>query len=294
MPRIWILAIISAVNSSVMDVSTMNVTYCKTGIFSNVFGVLSDTEVSESRAHIRMSPRTHSYRNRNHDSFYFWKKVAIKSLPRKSSAKRFLSKSVEIIKVLLVVWRETFARKQYAVHAFMWVCSVINRTLLEFLACIYVSARESYTEIQLFLITSYKSYCSRICKLHVEKKNQPSSFIHLFLLFGFLYKIKLFDSPCSPIRCPHFRWGFLLVHNRPKWYHPSSSASYPAFSSKFLFPSLEIFALHFVMWYFKFLYEKNNFHKSTTNVRFQQESDGDILGAGCFIVKINKFFLLLV
>lgn len=44
-----------------MDVSTMNVTYWKIGIFSNVFGVLSDTEASDSRAHIRMTRRTHNY-----------------------------------------------------------------------------------------------------------------------------------------------------------------------------------------------------------------------------------------
>lgn len=45
-----------------MDVSTINVTYAKTGTFSNVFGVLSDTEASDSRAHNRMSRRTHSCR----------------------------------------------------------------------------------------------------------------------------------------------------------------------------------------------------------------------------------------
>lgn len=59
-PRIWIFAIISAVNSNVMEVSTMNVTYWRIGIFSNVFGVLSDMLASDNRAHIRMSLRTHS------------------------------------------------------------------------------------------------------------------------------------------------------------------------------------------------------------------------------------------
>lgn len=64
-PRIWIFAIISAVNSSVMDASTINVTYWKIGIFSNVFGVLSDTEASDSRAHILISRRTHNWKRGN-------------------------------------------------------------------------------------------------------------------------------------------------------------------------------------------------------------------------------------
>lgn len=61
MPRICILAIISAVNKSVIDVSQINVTYWRTGNFSNVFGVFSDTEASESKAHNRMSRRTHNW-----------------------------------------------------------------------------------------------------------------------------------------------------------------------------------------------------------------------------------------
>lgn len=62
MPRMCILAIISAVKSKVIDVSEANVTYCRTGSFSNVFGVLSDTDASEMSAHIRIILRTHSYR----------------------------------------------------------------------------------------------------------------------------------------------------------------------------------------------------------------------------------------
>lgn len=60
MPRICILAIISAVNNRVMDVSQMNVTYWKIGIFSNVFGVFNDTDASDNKAHIRIIRRTHS------------------------------------------------------------------------------------------------------------------------------------------------------------------------------------------------------------------------------------------
>lgn len=61
MPRICILAIISAVNKKVMHTSHINVTYWKIGIFSNVFGVFNDTDASDNNAHIRIIRRTHSY-----------------------------------------------------------------------------------------------------------------------------------------------------------------------------------------------------------------------------------------
>lgn len=59
-PRMCIFAIISAVNNSVMNVSQENVTYWRMGTFSNVFGVLSDTEANDSKAHIRINRRTHN------------------------------------------------------------------------------------------------------------------------------------------------------------------------------------------------------------------------------------------
>lgn len=44
-PRMCILAIISAVNKSVTEQSTANVTICIKGYFSKVFGVFADTDI---------------------------------------------------------------------------------------------------------------------------------------------------------------------------------------------------------------------------------------------------------
>ena len=60
-PRICILAIISEVKSSVATESQQNVQYCRNGCRSKVFGVFSDTDVSDIKAHSRISRRTHSY-----------------------------------------------------------------------------------------------------------------------------------------------------------------------------------------------------------------------------------------
>lgn len=60
MPRMCIFAIISDVNKNVINVSTENVTYCRMGTFSNVFGVLSDTEANDIKAHNRIKRRTHN------------------------------------------------------------------------------------------------------------------------------------------------------------------------------------------------------------------------------------------
>lgn len=59
-PRICILAIISAVNSIVTVVSQINVKYCRAGWRSNVFGVFSETEANETKAHNRIKRLTHS------------------------------------------------------------------------------------------------------------------------------------------------------------------------------------------------------------------------------------------
>lgn len=59
-PRICIFAIISAVNSIVTVVSQMNVKYCRAGWRSNVFGVFSETEANETKAHNRIKRLTHS------------------------------------------------------------------------------------------------------------------------------------------------------------------------------------------------------------------------------------------
>lgn len=59
-PRICILAIISAEKSSVTVESHTNVKYCINGYRSNVFGVFNDTDASDISAHIRISLRTHS------------------------------------------------------------------------------------------------------------------------------------------------------------------------------------------------------------------------------------------
>lgn len=64
-PRICILAIISAVNSIVTVVSHINVKYCRAGWRSKVFGVLSETEANETKAHNRIKRLTHSCNDAN-------------------------------------------------------------------------------------------------------------------------------------------------------------------------------------------------------------------------------------
>lgn len=60
MPRICIFATISAENSSVTVESQTKVKYFRNSYRSNVFGVFNETDASETRAHIRISRRTHN------------------------------------------------------------------------------------------------------------------------------------------------------------------------------------------------------------------------------------------
>jgi len=59
-PRMCILAIISAVNKNVTIKSQMKVTYWRDGTFSKVFGVFRQTEASETRAQSRINLLTHN------------------------------------------------------------------------------------------------------------------------------------------------------------------------------------------------------------------------------------------
>ena len=55
-----IFAIISAVNKNVTIRSQINVTYCKGGTFSKVFGVFRHTDVNDTRAQNLINLLTHN------------------------------------------------------------------------------------------------------------------------------------------------------------------------------------------------------------------------------------------
>ena len=71
-PRMCILAIISAVNRNVTIKSQMKVTYWRDGTFSKVFGVFKQTEANETKAQSRINRLTHNWNHIKRFSGKIW------------------------------------------------------------------------------------------------------------------------------------------------------------------------------------------------------------------------------